>query len=1192
MKVAFRPRRGLRGRIVHPYLRAVMWAARGIPKHTITSSRVQHRPFPRHRFHQNVPVFNVLLHPRPSPTTSRGSTMSQELFSGKADTKIADGVDVPDDKVIDEIFQEKTTKHADDAIDYEDIDELADEDDLAADDMDEDEPLLEAPDAGDELGARDEGHLQEDADNEFDALFGGDENGLDYATDDVPGASQFHGDTGVDMLHMGNSLGFEDDGLTNLGLGFEDEVPHVAAGPAKRRSAEEIASRKLKLRKLVGRMEAEHRAKMMAKYYPSYSPYKPFNFHTMSVAEPKFYAYKCPSIATKQHIKPLFPLKINLEMEPDQRKAFKSHRNNILEIPCPGVTQITQDDMNFISDLGSNGDSFLKVQVLPFMKLDGHGSDKFGAFTKDLILATADWNDEDVISAGESDSGDVDADAATSSTQITEKFELDEIAYDDENIFNGNIAPEKFELNMNDPNLLFVPDFKKSEAANTKAVVPTDHKLLQLKFNISNDASYDVLKNNYITKVRSQLSNLNIEHAVPALRLQTPYYKIKLSKNEARAFHRARFPVIQGSLLCFSRLKQRKKKKDRGKTAQEIFSKTSDLTVVDNGAMIAMEYSEEHPAILSNFGMGSKLINYYRKEKEDDNTRPKAPLGETHVLGVEDRSPFWNFGHVAKGDFVPTLYNNMIRAPIFKQELKSTDFLLIRSQGCGSHQKYYLRPVDQLFSVGNIFPAVEVPAPHSRKVTNTSKNRLKMIVFRTMNKNKTARLSVKDISLHFPDQNDMQNRQRLKEFMEYQRQGEDQGFWKIKGVSTVPTEEEVRAMIRPEDATLLDCMQHGQQVLDDVDSLFNDDRRGVDYKKDKKEKEKEDADEERQLLEKKRREKDSDIDETIDEGLTPWSSSRSFIISNQTKAMLQLNGEGDPSGIGLGFSFLRATQKHGFKPLIPPPKDTVPKNTTASYQQKLYENEISRIWYGQRSSLTVNDTEGHRLDDIYREYKPVDHTKYMKQKMEKEREEKLKTEQPQAATHDVLKITRLIRDENNIVQRKVEYLHDPRLIKAYIKRKKQIEGDKMSMADVNDIIPTNDAEMNKIRRKALEEKIANLQKRAKLSKGRRPNKDPLHLAAAAGGTIIDANTVMLPDGSFAFGGKGIGKGKSKTRRCKSCGAFGHIRTNKACPLYNATKGGTIQIPQEQKDILLLSVKERPDFVDSPGGLPAMQPDTQ
>lgn len=1102
----------------------------------------------------------------------------------------AETAGVPDETVIDDIFAERSTKHADDAIDYEDIDELADDDEFSDNGaLDQQLGAL----SEDALGGAFEEDLQNDANNEFDALFEGDDGNEDDGVDANIHNHEFpqsdlnlelldqHSDT--DVLHgMGDTAGYDHDGLQDLDLGFEEDQSRFAITDQsshhikqtkplrKRRSPEELAAKTTKLRKLVSALESSRKVRLVHKFFPDYSKEKPYNFHTMITPEVKYYAYKRPAVAMRSHIKPLIPLKATLEMDHDHRKAFKSRKAFAsLTGNSTGITNITQKDLDLLQKLLEQGEELYKIETLPILERDGIENDKFGEFSKDLILATADWDDHSIMSAG----GSEDEGLPKPSEPVTEKFTGQEINYDDENVFNGQIAPEKFELDMNDPHLLFVPDNRRIESTKSKALVPENNKLLQMKFNISNDSAYDILKNNYNTKVRSQLSNLNIEHSVPALRLQTPYYKIKLSKEEARAFHRARFPVIQGSLICFSKLRVKKKKNHRGKTPQEIFSKTSDLAATDSATLIAMEYSEERPNVLSNFGMGSKLINYYRKEKEDDNSRPKAPLGETHVLGVEDRSPFWNFGHVAKGDFVPTLYNNMIRAPIFKQEPRLTDFLLIRSQGCGNHQRYFLRKMDHLFAVGNLFPAVEVPAPHSRKVTNTSKNRLKMIVYRTMNRNGTARLSVKDISSHFPDQNDMQNRQRLKEFMEYQRQGDDQGFWKVRGMDHVPTEEEIRAMISPEDATLLDCMQHGQQVLYDIDSLCNNDTRKSGIKRDRPEKEVSEL-EERREAERKRKEKEADLSETVDEGLAPWSASRSFIISNQTKAMLQLNGEGDPTGIGLGFSFLRATQKHGFKPLIPPPKENVPKNATAAYQQKLFENEVSRIWYGQRSSLTVDDTDGHSLDDVYREYKPMDHLEYMKEKVRKETEERIKTEGPQQAAQTVLKITRLVRDENDIVQRRVEYIHDPRLIKAYIKRKKEIEGDKMSMADFNEIIPTNDAEMNKIRRKALEEKIANLQKRAKLSKGRKPNKESIHLAAASGGTVIDANTVMLPDGSLAYGGKGIGKGKSTNRRCTSCGAYGHIRTNKACPLYIETKGGTIQISLEQKAIILASVKSQ------------------
>lgn len=1117
-------------------------------------------------------------------------------------------VEVPDEKIIDDIFAERTTKHADDAVDYEDIDELADDDeddvrafaDSEAEHLNIEDFVTESAGVGDQgVNGVDNEQAQQEAQDEFDALFGGEENQDDIMLADQDDSQMPLDPAGdMDILDdMNNQFGFEDDGLNGLDLEFDDSkqpsLPQDVPIPKKRKSPEYLQAKKAKLQRIVKDMESRSTARLLAKHYPEYNASQPHTLHNMSQPKPRYFSFLRPAIAFRSNLKPLLPLKLSLEIEPDQRKAFKSKR--FLQTSAitlhEGIRDITQKDLDFIEELRNNGETLFKIESLPFFKSNEVNVNQFADYSKDLILAAADWNDEDIIDAGKDDPSEITTKERTSRKRdekffISDQFINQDLLYDDDNIFNGQIAPDKLELNMNDPNLLFVPEKRRLDGGRLKAVIPSDHKLLQTKFNVSNDKQYEILRNNYNTKVRSQISNLNIEHSIPALRLQTPYYKINMNKEEARAYHRAKFQVRQGSLICFSKLKLRKKKKDRGKTPSEIFTKTSDLTSADTSPLIAMEYSQEFPPILSNFGMGSKLINYYRKEKEDDNSRPKAPLGETHVLGVEDRSPFWNFGHVAKGDFVPTLYNNMVRAPIFHHEPKSTDFLLIRSQGCGNHQRHFLRAINHLFAVGNIFPAVEVPAPHLRKVTNTLKNRLKMVVFRTMNRNGTARLSVKDISLHFPDQNDMQNRQRLKEFMEYQRKGDDQGFWKIKNSDVVPTEEEIRAMITPEDAALLDAMKHGLQVLDDIDTLYNDDSRKQDLRRERRQKEnnlekerEESENEERERQEKqKKREKDGDVDESVDEGLTPWSSSRSFIISNQTKAMLQLNGEGDPSGIGLGFSFLRATQKHGFKPLHPPPREQVPKNTTASYQQKLYENEISRIWYAQRSSLTVDNREGHTLDNIYKQYRAVDHKEFMKHRFEKEKQEKVKQEGLQLARRSVLKITRLVRDENDIVQRRTEFVTDPRLIKAYIKRKKQIEGDKMSMADVNDILPTNDMEMNKIRRKALEEKIANLQKRAKLSKGRKPGKDPLHLAAAAGGTIIDANTVMLPDGSYAFGGKGIGKGKSKTRRCASCGAFGHIRTNKTCPLYEQTKGGTIPIPASEKEIILAAAKqERPEL---------------
>ena len=37
---------------------------------------------------------------------------------------------------------------------------------------------------------------------------------------------------------------------------------------------------------------------------------------------------------------------------------------------------------------------------------------------------------------------------------------------------------------------------------------------------------------------------------------------------------------------------------------------------------------EEHPPIIANFGMGSILVNYYRKKSEKDEHIPKVSLGK------------------------------------------------------------------------------------------------------------------------------------------------------------------------------------------------------------------------------------------------------------------------------------------------------------------------------------------------------------------------------------------------------------------------------------------------------------------------------------------------------------------------------------------------------------------------------------
>ena len=76
--------------------------------------------------------------------------------------------------------------------------------------------------------------------------------------------------------------------------------------------------------------------------------------------------------------------------------------------------------------------------------------------------------------------------------------------------------------------------------------------------------------------------------------------------------------------------------------------------------------------------------------------------------------------------------------------------------------KYYIREIKNIFVIGQTYPVTEVPGPHSRKITNTIKNRLQVIAFKLLKKSPGERLKISRLMKYFPDQNELQMRQRLK----------------------------------------------------------------------------------------------------------------------------------------------------------------------------------------------------------------------------------------------------------------------------------------------------------------------------------------------------------------------------------------------------------------------------------------------
>jgi transcription initiation factor TFIID subunit 1, fungi type len=425
---------------------------------------------------------------------------------------------------------------------------------------------------------------------------------------------------------------------------------------------------------------------------------------------------------------------------------------------------------------------------------------------------------------------------------------------------------------------------------------------------------------------------------------------VELSKKEARSFHRPDIGFPPHLMINFKHPKQFKKKNMKGKDAKVLFPKCKDLSLGDNSNVLLLEYSEEYPTTMSNFGMGSRIINYYRRKNAEDNSRPKLEVGETAVLLPQDKSPFAVFGDVPPGQQLPTLHNAMFKAPIFKQAPKPTDFLVVRNSTSADGPSYYLRNIENIYTVGQNFPSTEVPGPHSRKVTTASKNRLKMISFRKVRKNPRHRLRVDEITPHFDTEStktsDMQIRQKMKEFMQYSKEHKE---WEMKNGEAVPTEESLRSMIKPEDVCLLESMQVGLQSLKDA-GFGKEGETEID---------------------------DDKEEENIHKLLAPWQTTKNFINAAAGKAMLMLHGEGDPSGRGEAFSFVKTSMKGGFRPLGESVEDSIArKNAVAAKesakkepggeekakatrvynvakQQQQYDDAIQQIWNAQFKGLSA-----------------------------------------------------------------------------------------------------------------------------------------------------------------------------------------------------------------------------------------------
>ncbi|XP_018085209.1 transcription initiation factor TFIID subunit 1 isoform X2 [Xenopus laevis] len=466
----------------------------------------------------------------------------------------------------------------------------------------------------------------------------------------------------------------------------------------------------------------------------------------------------------------------------------------------------------------------------------------------------------------------------------------------DENIILG-IPDEKEETTSNSPSKESKKEssLKKSRILLGKTGVIKEEPQQNMSqpevkdpWNLSNDEFYYPKQQG----LRGTFGGNIIQHSIPAVELRQPFFPTHMGPMKLRQFHRPTLkkysfgalsqkgPHPSHSLLKHIKKKAKMREQERQASGggEMFFMRTSqDLTGKD-GDLILAEYSEENPPLMMQVGMATKIKNYYKRKPGKDPGAPDCKFGETVYCHT---SPF--LGSLHPGQLLQAFENNLFRAPIYLHKMTETDFLIIRTR-----QGYYIRDLVDIFVVGQQCPLFEVPGPNSKRANTHIRDFLQVFIYRLFwkSKDRPRRIRMEDIKKAFPSHSESSIRKRLKLCADFKRTGMDSNWWVLKPDFRLPTEEEIRAMVSPEQCCAYYSMIAAEQRLKDAGygekSFF--------------------APEE---------ENEEDFQMKIDDEVrtAPWNTTRAFIAAMKGKCLLEVTGVADPTGCGEGFSYVKIPNK-------------------------------------------------------------------------------------------------------------------------------------------------------------------------------------------------------------------------------------------------------------------------------------------
>ncbi|KHO01055.1 MFS multidrug transporter [Metarhizium album ARSEF 1941] len=276
-------------------------------------------------------------------------------------------------------------------------------------------------------------------------------------------------------------------------------------------------------------------------------------------------------------------------------------------------------------------------------------------------------------------------------------------------------------------------------------------------------------------------------------------------------------------------------------------------------------------------------------------------------------------------------------------------------------------------------------------------------------------------------------------------------MWRLKPSEILPDENAIRAMIKPEEVSLLDAMQLGIKELEDAgydprNANIDDDVMDMDAEED-------DEDEGGSKAPKGAKKPGEKQEETLADKMAPWKTTKAFIDACAQKAMLQLHGEGDPTGHGLGFSFIRTSMKGGYIEAVQGPlatsADAMEREKRANgghaynvkKQQAMYEEGIKEIWEKQKA--TLSDAREHDDKDVAVTEDEDDrfnvHAAATPAQFDDGTSQISGFTSASRHVKKAIRITREVRLQDGSTQTRTEVVHDPVVISQYMKRRTEAD---------------------------------------------------------------------------------------------------------------------------------------------------------